>query len=302
MADSPEKAAKQQKKAQRAQKAITVASVVVPEARAAKAGMAAKARTAKGAASAGEKGAKKAASARTKAPSKASGKTASKPQAKPEPAKARKPETPEARKSGSKRAVQYAKRETGRRVQSGMRSVKSEHQKTSSAVRGKYRRDKVVGLAEMRPKTRMLAAEYMAAIIIAVIFLFVSDKSYHEKMSRFFVQLTGVTGIFFFLALLGNSEKAGKWVVPFGLLIDLSMIGFLMRSHGGDVITRSLGGTPKTPPPGSGGPEPTNPGGPVKIISAETYNAPHPGGSGIPAGTEAVWPGTGSPLQGGIVA
>ena len=301
MPDSPEKAVRKQKRQARAQKAVTVASVVVPEAKAAKAGMAAKARTAKGAASAGEKGARKAANAKTRAPQKTSGKTASKPQAKTEPTA--KPS--EATKSGSRRAVQYTKREAGRRVQ----SVKTEQRKTSSAVRSKYRRDKVVGLAEMRPKTRMLAAEFLAAIIIAVIFLFVSDKSYHEKMSRFFVQLTGITGIFFFLALLGNSEKAGKWVIPFGLLIDVSMIGFLMRNHGGDVITRSLGGTPKSKPEPGGGPTspgtpitPGGTGGPIHVVSASSYNAPHPGGSGIPAGTEPVWPGTGSPTQGGIVA
>ena len=282
MPETPKKVAPKKRVAK---KAITIASVVQPEARAAKAGLEAKARSAKGAARAGEKGAKKAASAKTEAPKRTPKKTAppKKAQARTQPT-----ETPEA-KSGRNRAVQYAKREAGRRVQ----SARTEHAKTSSAVRSKYRRDKVVGLAEMRPKTRMLAAEFIAAIVIATIFLFVNDKSYHEKMSRFFVQVTGITGIFFFLALMGNSEKAGKWVIPFGLLIDLSMIAFLMKSGGGNVITKSLGGTPKNKP-GSGEPTPTpnngGTGGPIHVVDAETYNAPHPGGSGIPG--VQIWPGT----------
>lgn len=284
MPETPKKEASQKKVAK---KVITVASVVQPEVRAAKAGLTAKTRSAKGAARAGEKGAQKAASRKPKTQPKSDSKPdTTKSTAKPKTSegKSSKNPTPESR---SRRAVQYAKRETGRRVQ----SARTEQHKTSSAVRSKYRRDKVVGLAEMRPKTRMLAAEFIAAVVIATVFLFVGDKSYHEKMSRFFVQLTGITGIFFFLALLGNSEKAGKWVVPFGLLIDLSMIGVLMRNSGADVITRSLGGTPKNKP-GSGEPTPTpndgGTGGPVHVISAETYNAPHPGGSGIPGVN--IWP------------
>jgi hypothetical protein len=288
----PETPKKDTPKKKVAKKVITVASVVQPEARAARAGLKAKAASAKGAARAGERGAKKAANRKTEAPKRTSPKTESRSKGKTQEHKTPKnPQGNTERPSGRKRAVQYAKRETGRRVQSARTSVRTERTKTASAVRSKYRRDKVTGLAEMRPKTRMLAAEFIAAIVIATILLFVGDKSYHEKMSRFFVQLTGITGIFFFLALLGNSEKAGKWVVPFGLLIDLSMIGFLMKNSGADVITRSLGGIPKNKP-GSGEPTPTphqgGTGGPIRVTSAETYNAPHPGGTGIPG--VKTWP------------
>jgi len=115
------------------------------------------------------------------------------------------------------------------------------------------------------------------------------------------VQLTGITVIFFFLALLGNSEKAGKWVVPFGLLIDLSMITFLMKNNGASVINAALGKhqLPKNKP-GSGKPTPTpsdgGTGGPIRVVSLETYDAPHPGGSGIPGVT--VWPDSSSPIPG----
>ena len=146
------------------------------------------------------------------------------------------------KRSRTERAVSSTKSSAERRVQSANQS----RQKTKSAVQSKYRRERVIGLAEMRPKTRMLAAEFMAAIVMAIIMLFLHDgeKTYHQRMTRFFIQMTGITGIFFVLALSASSEKAARYVIPFGLLIDVSMLVYLFKQGGGKVIDQAVGSAP----------------------------------------------------------
>lgn len=148
-------------------------------------------------------------------------------------------ESPKQKPSTTQRAVSSTKSASKRRVESAKQSQK----KTSTAVESKYRKDRVLGLAEMRPKTRMLAAEYMAAVVMAVIMLFLhnDEKSYHQRMSRFFIQMTGITGIFFVLSLAASSEKASRYVIPFGLLIDVSMLVYLFKQGGANVIDAALG-------------------------------------------------------------
>lgn len=148
---------------------------------------------------------------------------------------------PARKKPAAQRAVSSSKQVVERRVE----TAKESRRKTASAVESKYRREKVLGLAEMRPKTRMLAAEYMGAIVMAIIMLFLHDgeKTYHQRMSRFFIQMTGITGIFFVLALASSSEKASRYAVPFGLLIDVSMLIYLFKQGGANVINRATGVT-----------------------------------------------------------
>ena len=75
-----------------------------------------------------------------------------------------------------------------------------------------------------KPRIRMLAAEYIAAILLAILALFFADGSYHEKMGKFFLQMTGLSALFFVLALTGTSIKAGRAAIMFGALIDIVIL------------------------------------------------------------------------------
>lgn len=75
-----------------------------------------------------------------------------------------------------------------------------------------------------KPRIRMLAVEYIAAIFMAVIALFFADGSYHDKMGKFFMQLTGLSALFFVLALTGTSIKAGRAAIMFGALVDVAIL------------------------------------------------------------------------------
>lgn len=188
----------------------------------------------------------KLASATPPTPAKAAAKTATKQAAKKAAKKTATPggssqpsssKTTPAQKTTQKRSQvpkEYAKKaaSSGRRAASkGTSSVLESHRKTASGVQAKYRKEKILGIAEMRPKVRMLAAEYVFAVVVCILFLFVPDKTYHEKMSRFFIQMTGVSGVFFMLALGSSSEKTSRWTIPFGLLIDVAMLIHLLRQN-----------------------------------------------------------------------
>lgn len=143
------------------------------------------------------------------------------------------------KKPAAQRASETTKDAARKRVE----SAKQSHKRTALAVEGKKRKERVLSIAEMRPKTRMLAAEFIGAIVIAIIMLFLQDgeKNYHQRMSRFFVQMTGITGIFFVLSLVSSSQKAARYAVPFGLLIDVSMLIYLFKQGGGKVIDALTG-------------------------------------------------------------
>jgi hypothetical protein len=96
----------------------------------------------------------------------------------------------------------------------------------------------------------MLAAEYMAAMAIAIIILFHDDgkSTYHQRMAKFFIQMTGITGLFFVLSLTATSERVSRYAIPFGLLVDVSMVIFAFKSGAGQVFGQALGVTPKETP------------------------------------------------------
>jgi len=144
-----------------------------------------------------------------------------------------------AKRPAAQRAASSTKTVVERRVE----TAKQSHRQTASMVKAKQRKEKVLGIAEMRPRTRMLAAEYMGAIIMAIIMLFLhnDDKTYHQRMSRFFIQITGITGIFFVLSLASTSEKVARYAIPFGLLIDTSMLIYLFKQGGAKVINAATG-------------------------------------------------------------
>lgn len=96
-----------------------------------------------------------------------------------------------------------------------------------------------------RPRIRMLAALYIVAILMATLALFFAEGSYHEKMGKFFMQMTGLSALYFVLALLGTSERAARTAIMFGALIDVVILLNITRK-----ITPNLkkGGTPKPIP------------------------------------------------------
>lgn len=96
-----------------------------------------------------------------------------------------------------------------------------------------------------RPRIRMLAALYIVAILMSVLALFYAKGSYHEKMGKFFMQMTGLSALYFVLALLGTSERAARTAIMFGALVDVVILLNITRK-----ITPNLkpGGTP-TPIP-----------------------------------------------------
>lgn len=75
-----------------------------------------------------------------------------------------------------------------------------------------------------KPRIRMLAVLYIAAILMAVLALFFAEGSYHEKMGKFFMQMTGLSALYFALALLATSERAARTTILFGALIDIVIL------------------------------------------------------------------------------
>lgn len=75
-----------------------------------------------------------------------------------------------------------------------------------------------------RPRVRMLAAEYIVAIFLAIIALFWGTGSYHDRIGKFFLQVTGLSALFFILALTSNSERASRAAIMFGALIDVVLL------------------------------------------------------------------------------
>lgn len=80
-----------------------------------------------------------------------------------------------------------------------------------------------------KPRIRMLTALYIAAIIMAILALFYSEGSYHEKMGKFFLQITGLSAFYFAMALLATSERAARTAILFAALIDLVILINLTR-------------------------------------------------------------------------
>jgi len=97
-----------------------------------------------------------------------------------------------------------------------------------AAVKGRVEREQArISAANVlirRPRIRMLATEYIVAIVLAILILFFSDGSYHDKMARFFLQITGISALFFLLSLTASSERAARTAIMFGLLVDLAIL------------------------------------------------------------------------------
>lgn len=106
---------------------------------------------------------------------------------------------------------------------------RKEHKQVRAAVSNAKTAKKTSRAVQSQPRTRMLTAEYFLAIVLAIVGLFYGDATYEVKMKQFIVRLTGISALFFILALAGASERAAKPVIYFGALVDIGMIFFIFR-------------------------------------------------------------------------
>lgn len=209
--------------------------------------------------------------------------------------------------SSGKQRGRVATEKTVERAKASYQEKRAEHKQQKqlykSNLRTEKRRLKVANYLEFRPRARMITAEYLVAIILAVVHLFYDDKSYHAKMSRFFVQMTGITGIFFVLSLLASSEKVARPAIAFGGLIDLSIFFWVFKSGGASVINNALGVVPEQGAaagpgtrlePGEG--SPAGPGTQTHTISATKYDVPMYGGSSPVVPGVSIWGSSDQPV------
>jgi hypothetical protein len=77
-----------------------------------------------------------------------------------------------------------------------------------------------------QPKIGVLIAEWLLALVLISVTVPMSgsSKGYQQTITSIMLRLTGLTGIFFALALIGTSQKAARFTIWFGLLIDLGII------------------------------------------------------------------------------
>lgn len=143
----------------------------------------------------------------------------------------------------------------------------------------------------------------LAAVLIAVtVPAEKSGKSYADMMASLIMRLTGLTGIFFALSLVGTVERAAKFTIWFGFIIDLGIIYHATTSGstkalasiftgksilpGGQVLSADFSTpSPSAPAPytgGSGGSAST--GGSGGAPSAGGTGAAFSPGSPIPSG------------------
>ena len=78
----------------------------------------------------------------------------------------------------------------------------------------------------MQPHVRVLVAEWLlAAILIAVtVPSEKGSKGYGQMMSTIMMRLTALTGLFFALTLIGTVQRAAKFAIWFGFIVDLGIL------------------------------------------------------------------------------
>lgn len=84
-----------------------------------------------------------------------------------------------------------------------------------------------------------LIVEWILAVVLILITvpLEKQQQGYTVTISTMMLRLTGLTGIFFFLALLGTSPTTHRFAVWFGLIIDLGIIYHAATSGSGQLIS-----------------------------------------------------------------
>lgn len=147
----------------------------------------------------------------------------------------------------------------------------------------------------LQPHVRVLVAEWLLAVILIAITVpsEKGSKGYPVMMGTIMLRLSALTGIFFALSLIGTAQRAARFAIWFGFLIDLGIIYHATTSGStkaltavftGDSILSANSGTTlaadfqdATPPP-----QPTPFGG----NAAMPEGTPNPGGTGGSGGAE----------------
>lgn len=157
----------------------------------------------------------------------------------------------------------------------------------------------------MQPHVRILVAEWVLAVLLIGVTVPSErgGKGYADMMGTMMLRLTGLTGIFFALSLIGTVQRAARFAIWFGFLIDLGIIYHATTSGsskalasiftGKSVLSTSGGATlaadfhdTSTPP------QPTPYGGGVGASSSGT------GGASANSGGASFSPG--SPIPPGV--
>ncbi len=122
---------------------------------------------------------------------------------------------------------------TGDEVAEGLRNAgpdagdrRDSRQSRSSRAKGSRSRpgSSASGQILTGPKTGALITEFLIAVLLIIIGVFTSSKSYAARMSAMLWQLTSLFLVFFVLALLDKGGKMSKAAVAFGAMIDLGIL------------------------------------------------------------------------------
>jgi hypothetical protein len=91
----------------------------------------------------------------------------------------------------------------------------------------------------MQPSVRILVVEWVLAAILITVTVpsEKGGKGYSEMMSTMMLRLSGLTGIFFALALIGTSQRAAKFSIYFGFIIDLGILYHAATSGSGTALS-----------------------------------------------------------------
>lgn len=145
------------------------------------------------------------------------------------------------------------------------RVVDSDYSDNPSSGRG-YRRvsnsPRTRGMARNRraprhspnPRVGALMAEWLFGVVVisVTVPLQGAQNGYGKTITDIMFRLTGLTGFFFVLALMGNSQRAARFVVWFGLLVDLGILFTATTSGTFNAMTAVFKGQPITNSGGGG--------------------------------------------------
>lgn len=124
----------------------------------------------------------------------------------------------------------------------------------SSRTRGMARNHRRAPRHSPNPKVGALMAEWLFGVVVisVTVPLQGAQNGYGKAITDVMFRLTGLTGFFFVLALLGNSARASRFVVWFGLLVDLGILFTATTSGTFNAMTAVFKGEPITNSSGGG--------------------------------------------------
>lgn len=98
----------------------------------------------------------------------------------------------------------------------------------------------------MQPHVRVLVAEWMLAVILIVVTVpsEKGGKGYANMMTTLMLRLSGLTGIFFALSLIGTAQRAARFSIWFGFIIDLGILYHAASNRSGGTLAAIFTGKP----------------------------------------------------------